>query len=174
MEGNGAHAESAKQDGHALGFQHGPREDDDGLAGELVAQVDQVGVLVHMGDEDVVGLERRDGRVLVGRHADLEGISQRGALEGLDLAGHGGGEEEGAAFAGEELEDLFEDRTEVHVEEAIGFVHDQVLHAAQAEALGLFQVVEQSTGRRNNNVRLLAESNRLRHHVHTTQNQSAS
>lgn len=129
---------------------------------------------MHVGDEDVVGLERRDGGVLVSRHADLEGIPQRRALERLDLAGHGGGEEERPALAGQELEDLLENRTEVHVEETIGFVHDQVLHAPQAEALGLLQVIEQPTGSRNDNMGLLSESNRLRNHVHTTQNQSAS
>lgn len=117
MQWDGAHAEETEEDGDPLGLDDGPREDNDCLAGEFVAEVDQVGVLVHVRHEEVVLHEGGDGLVLGRRDADFQGVTQTGALQAFNFAGHGRREEECASFAGEEFEDLLENGPEVHVQE---------------------------------------------------------
>ena len=90
MERDGAHAEGAEQDGEPLGFEDGACEDDDCLAGELVAEVDQVCVLLHLREEEVVLDQGGNGLVLGRRHADLQWVAQTGPLQALDFARHGG------------------------------------------------------------------------------------
>lgn len=53
VEGDGAEAEGAKEEGHALGFVDGAGEDDGGLTGEFVEDVDEVEVFEFVGDEEV-------------------------------------------------------------------------------------------------------------------------
>ena len=98
----------------------------------------------------------------------------RGALQGLDLGRHGGGEEVGFTLAGEDFEDFVKDWTEVEVEQTISFVHDEVFEGAEREALGVFQVVKETTWCRDDDVRLLSEGNGLRHHVHASDYDGAS
>ena len=50
----------------------------------------------------------------------------------------------------------------------VSFVHDKVLEGAQVEPLGVFQVVHQPARRGNDDVRLFAEIDALRDHVHPT------
>jgi hypothetical protein len=76
---------------------------------------------------------------------DADGVLESGALQGLDFGGHGGGEEVGVArVAGEGLEDVIEDLTEVEIEEAVGFVEDEVLEVLEREAFGVGEVVEET------------------------------
>ena len=141
MQRDGAEAEGAEEDGEALGFVDGAGEDDGGLAGEFVEEVDEVDVLVLVGEEEVGLEEGGDGLVFVCGDGDAERAGERGALEGFDFRRHGCGEEVGAAFAWEDFEDLVEDRTEVEVEESVGFVHDQVFQVPEGEAFRVLEMV---------------------------------
>lgn len=53
MEGNGAKAEGAKEDGYSLCFVYGAGEDDGRLPCELVKEVDEVEVFVFLRKEHV-------------------------------------------------------------------------------------------------------------------------
>jgi len=115
VERDGAEAEGAEEDGETLGFVDGAGEDDGGLAGELVEEVDEVDVLVLVGEEEVGLEEGGDGVVFVRGDGDAERVGEGGALQGFDFRRHGGGEEVGASFARQHFEDLVEDRAEVEV-----------------------------------------------------------
>jgi hypothetical protein len=147
VEGDCGEGEEAEEDGETLGVENGADEDDDGVAGEGVGEVDEVEVLVLHGNEEVVLEEGRDGLVPVqdsegesvlrkpsskarprnelGRNLELDGVAEGGALELGDLGGHRSGEEVGVALlARKDLEDLVDDWAEVEVEETISLVHD--------------------------------------------------
>jgi hypothetical protein len=72
----------------------------------------------------------------------------------LYLVCHCRGEQEGAPFAGDDLEDLVDLVLEVRREHAVCLVHDQVLECPQAESLCVLQVVDNPPRRRDDNVRL--------------------
>ncbi len=174
VQGDGAEAEGAQEDGQALGFVHSAGEDDGGLAGGFVEEVDEVDVLVLVGDEEV-GLEQGGyGLVFVGRDGDPQRVRERGALEGFDFGRHRGGEEVGASFAREDFEDLVQDRAEVEVQQPVGFVHDQVFEVAEREAFRVFEVVEQPAWRGDDDVRFLAQRDGLGDHVHSADYDGAS
>ena len=60
-------------------------------------------------------------------------------MKGFHFAGHGGGEQVGASLlAWEDFEDLVEDGAEIEVEEAVGFVHDEVFEVPEGETFGVF------------------------------------
>ena len=63
MKGDGRETEHAEHDGQFLGVMDGRGEDDDGVCGEFVAEVDEVGVFLGEGAENVVLEEGGDGRV---------------------------------------------------------------------------------------------------------------
>ena len=126
VQGDSAEAEGAQEDCDSLCFVYGTGEDDGGLASELVEQVDEVEVLVLVGEEEVVLKQIGDSLVFVRGNGDAEGVGEGGALEGFNLRGHGCGEEVGVPFAREDFEDFVEDGAEVEVEEAVGFVHNEV------------------------------------------------
>ena len=65
MQGNSAETEGAKENGDALGFVDGAGEDNGGLAGEFVEQVDEIEVLVFVGEEEVILEQVCDGLVFV-------------------------------------------------------------------------------------------------------------
>ena len=116
VQRDGAEAEGAEEDGDALGFVDGAGEDDGGLAGEFVEQVDEIEVLVLLREEHVRLEEGGDGLVFVRGDGDAEGVLERGALQGFDFGGHGRGEEVGVSIlVREHFEDLVEDRAEVEV-----------------------------------------------------------
>ncbi len=69
---------------------------------------------------------------------------------------------------GENFEDFIEDGTEVKVEEAVGFVHDEVFEVTEGEAFGVFKVVEEAARCSDDDMRSLAQSNALRYHIHST------
>lgn len=174
VEGDGAEAQRAEENGDSLRLDDGAAKDDARLACEFVDKVDEVGVLFHMGDEHVVLEEGRDGLVFVGGDADADGVAEGCALQRLDLGAHGGGEEERPALARHKLEDLVDARAKVHVEKTIGLVHDEELERAQREALCLFQMVDETARCGDNDVRLLSESNGLGNHVETADNDGAA
>ena len=63
VEGDRGETEHAEEDRELLGGVDGRGEDDDGVGGELVAEVDEVGLLLGERAEDVVLEEGGDGRV---------------------------------------------------------------------------------------------------------------
>lgn len=65
VEGDGGEGEETEEDGKTLRVENGADEDDDGVAGEGVCQVDEVKILVLHGDEEVVLEKSRDGLVPV-------------------------------------------------------------------------------------------------------------
>jgi hypothetical protein len=79
-----------------------------------------------------------------------------------------------AALSGEDLQDLVEDGAEIEVQEAVGFVHDEVLQVAQREALCVFEMIQKSSWRRHHDMRLLSQLNGLRNQVHSTHENGAS
>lgn len=175
VEGDGGEAEGAEEDGEALRLVDGAGEDDGGVAGVLVEEVDEVEVLVLVGEEGVGLEEGGDGVVFPRGDGDAQRVGERGALQRLDLGRHGGGEEVGAPLAAREhFEDLVEDGAEVEVEQAVGFVHDEVFEVAQREAFGVFEVVEEAAGGGDDDVRFLAERDGLRDHVHAADDDGAT
>ncbi|KAJ6445392.1 DNA-directed RNA polymerases I, II, and III subunit RPABC4 [Purpureocillium lavendulum] len=146
-----------------------PQQDSDTLR----LEDDEICVLADLRDEDVVLQEGRDGLVLVGADADLDGVPQTGALQALDLGAHGSREQKGAALARDELEQLVDAGAKVHVQQAIGLVHDQVLERPQGEALCLFEVVDEAARGGNDDVRLLAKGDGLGDHVEAAHDDSA-
>ena len=171
MERDGAEAEGAEEDGEALGFVDGAGEDDAGLACEGGAeQVGEVVVLELMRDEEVVLQEGADGLVFICGDGDAGWVAQGGALEGFDFRGHCCGEEvcvPGGAVR-EDFEDFVDYGAKVEVEEAVGFVHDEVLQVFEGEAFGVFEVVEEAAGGGDDDVRFFAESDGLWYHVHSS------
>ena len=165
VERYGGEAEIAQQKRDALRVGARRAEDDERVAGELVEHVRQVDVFVLAGQEYVALLELLD-RLILARHLDLDRVAQRGALQLLHLLGHGGRVEVGDALLGYHLEHLVDFFLEVHVEDAVGLVHDQVADGLEREALGVLEVVDEAAGRGDHDVRLLGERYRLRHHVH--------
>lgn len=156
VQRDSAEAEGTQEDGEALRLVHSAGEDDGGLAGKVVEEIDEVSVLVGVGDEEIALEEGGDGLVLVGADLDAQRVAEGGALETLDFGGHGGREEVGAALTGEDFENFVEDGAEVEVEETVGFVHDEILKGAEREAFCVLQVVKETTGCRNDDMRLLA------------------
>lgn len=135
------------------------------VASELVEDVGQVAVLQLGRHERVLLNQRLDSAVLLA-YLHLHGIAQRGALQLGHLGGHGRREHKGvAALAWDNGQDLVDFLLKVHVEQAIGLVEHQILERAQAEALGVLQVVHNASGRGHDDVRPLGQRDRLRHHV---------
>lgn len=54
VQRNGAHPQGTEKNSNSLRLQDGPSKDDYRLAVELVAEIDEVEVLVHVGDEEVI------------------------------------------------------------------------------------------------------------------------
>lgn len=158
-------AQDARQERGALGVGTGAGEDDDGLTDKLVEQVHQVGVLVAVAHQHH-GLHQVVCGLVLGGHGDAHRAVERGALQLLDLVGHGGGEEEGVALAWDHAQDLVELRAEVEVQQPVRLVHDKILEVLQAEALGVLQVVHNTPGRGHQHVRLAHQVTGLVHHVH--------
>src|SRR5690606_3461995 len=169
VERNSLKSEGAKEEGNSLSFVDGTGEDDSRLAGEFVDQVDEIGVFVGEGEENVGLEESLDGGVF-GGNRDTSGIMKRGTLELFDLGCHGCREEVSVALLWDHFEDLVENGTEVHIEETIGFVHNEVFEVAEGEPFSVFEVVEETTGRRDEDMGSLAKGNSLWHHLHTSDN----
>ena len=81
VEGDGAEAEGAQEDGEALGFVDGAGEDDGGLAGVVVEEGDEVEVFVFVREEEVGLEEGGHGLVFVCGDGDAEGVGEGSALE---------------------------------------------------------------------------------------------
>ena len=105
-------------------FVYGAGKDDGRLAGELVEKIDEVEVLVFVGEEEIGLEEGGDCLVFVCRYGNAEGVGEGGALKGFHFGGHGCGEEVSASFFREDFEDFVEDGTEVQIQETVCFVHD--------------------------------------------------
>ena len=120
-------------------------------------------------DEEVVLVEGGNGLVFVRGDGDTDGGGEGGALQGFDFGGHGGGEEIGVPAGGgvgKLFEDFVDDGAEVEVKQAVGFVHDEVFELLEAEAFGVFEVVEEASGGCDNDMGVLAEGDGLWDHVH--------
>lgn len=65
MERDSAESQGSEEDCDPLGLVYGSGEDDGGLAGEFGEEVDEVGVFVFVGDEEVGLEEGGDGLVFV-------------------------------------------------------------------------------------------------------------
>lgn len=133
----------------------------------FVEEVDEVDVFEFVGDEDVALEEILDGLVGGIGDGDLHGGLEGGTCEVVEFGGHGGGEKHGAALAGQDLEDLVEDRAKVEVEETVGFVHDEVLEGLEGETAGIFEMVEQTARGGDDDMGFLIEGDGLGHHVHS-------
>lgn len=89
--------------------------------------MDEVKVLVLMREEEVALQQCGDDLMRRTRYAHTHGALESGALQALDFGAHGCGVEVGASsFTWYHFEDLVDDGAEVEVEEAVGFVEDEV------------------------------------------------
>jgi hypothetical protein len=143
VQRNGTKAKRAQENRDTLCLIDSACEDDGRVTDVVVEEVDQVEILVLVGQEEV-SLQQR-GYDLVGRarDGDSDGILESGALQALDLGGHGGGEEVCvAAIAGKHFQNLVQDGTEIEVKQTIGLVEDHVLEIAQREAFCVLKVIE--------------------------------
>mmetsp|Transcript_9965 Transcript_9965/g.21144 ORF Transcript_9965/g.21144 Transcript_9965/m.21144 type:complete len:347 (-) Transcript_9965:242-1282(-) len=165
VERDGGEAERAEHERDPLHGRARRGEDDGGVAGELIAHVREVAVLVLRRHEHVLLDELLDRRVL-GGDLHLHRVAQARALQLLHLGSHRGGEEVCVPLLGRGLQDDVQLLLEVHVEELVGLVEHEELEPADREPLGVLQVVDQPAGRADDDVRLLGEHDRLLHHVH--------
>jgi hypothetical protein len=129
-------------------------EDDDGRRRLLEAfeQIHHLGLLL-----DILDL-LDDVHVGRARPADIDeqGVDERLLRKVLDLARHRGGEQERLALVVEVRHDAAHILLETHVDHAVRLVHAQVLAVVGVEA-ALLQHVDQSAGRRDDNVHALVQ-----------------
>ena len=113
-----------------VGAMLGAREDQgavDGLAPQDVGQESQLAASVDMHDALIDLLDGRGDR----RHRDAGRIVQHLARQILDLARHGGREEQGLPLGRQFRDDFADVVDEAHVEHAVGFVEDEDFDAMQ-------------------------------------------
>jgi len=166
---------------HACGWKN-----DHGLVAELRAQeVDEWNVFLGQRDEDLLLDEVGVSFVLdfvvegVGGDFEFDRVDETGALEFVDLVGHGGREQITLALllvrvdaAGVQV-DLFNDFVHVQFEfgweQLVRLVLNDVLDVGETEAARVSQMVHNPSGRADQNVRLLSQSADLFGLVHASQ-----
>lgn len=130
-------------------------EDDELLALELGEQVHQVGLLLLGRNEDVV-LDKSFDSLVLTSNLYLNRVIQRGSLQLLDFAGHGGREEEGVSA---NLRDLAQDQSDlllkVHTQESVCFIKYQKFQLFQVEAFSVGQVVSKPAWSTHYHMRIL-------------------
>lgn len=109
-----------------------------------------------MRSQEIILLQRGDRLVLAGGNRDTQRVGEGCTLERFDLGAESSGEEECSALTRENLKNLIQDRTKVHVKKSVGFVHTKVFKAAERESLGVLEVIEETTRGRDDNVGLLS------------------
>jgi hypothetical protein len=102
----------------------------------------------------------------LGRDLDSDGLVQTCSLQFGDLGRHGSREKVGVSFLRNHFQDLVDDRSEIHIQQSISFIHDllvsydfgsvciahEVFERFQRESLSVFQMIHQSTGSGDDNV----------------------
>ena len=81
----------------------------------------------------------------MGRAADAHAnwVLQSCALKTLYFGRHSGREEiRMSSFSGQHFQDLVQDRAEVEVEQAIGFIEDHIFEVLERKSLGILEVVK--------------------------------
>jgi hypothetical protein len=112
--------------------------------------------LVLVRSQEVILLQCGDRLVFAGGNGDTQRVGERCTLERFNLGAESSREEECPALTGENLQDLIQNRTEIHVKKSVGFVHTQVLQAAERESLCVLEVIEETTRGRDDDVGLLS------------------
>jgi hypothetical protein len=108
------------------------------------------------------------GGGVAARHFDGQRVGQEAGGQLLDLGREGGREHQVLALLRQQVDDALQVGQEAHVEHAVGFVHDQHLHLAEADVL-LFDVVEQAARRGDDDFDAAAQQHGLRFHVHAAE-----
>eukprot|EP00968_Pinguiococcus_pyrenoidosus_P014877 scaffold1355_cov268-Pinguiococcus_pyrenoidosus.AAC.59 len=172
METGGREAEVAQHQCQPRAVVARARKHQGGGSAELVQDVCEVHVPVLRWNEEVRLHKRRRGGVLGVDH-DLGGLAERCPLQLGHLGRHGRTEEIRVPIRWHVREDLVELLLKVHGQHAVRLVHDKVLQVAEVEALRVLQMIDQPAGRRDHDVRLLRQRDRLRHRVHPTHDAAA-
>jgi hypothetical protein len=118
-------------------------------------------VLVHR----VRDLPDQLDRHVAPRDFDRDGVLHEARGELSHLVRKGRREEQVLPLERQELEDAADVVDEAHVEHAVGFVEDEDLHLAQVDRL-LLDVIEEATGRRDDDVHAAAQLLGLRAEAH--------
>lgn len=122
----------------------GTAEDDDGVVIDLIEKrLEQIGLLIIRDGEDGV----LDGG---GRRAASTDLNDLGLLhgpldEGIDVRRDGRGEQAGLALLGAALHDAAHIRQEAHVQHAVRFIEDEVLHLIETDGAAV-QVIDKPSG----------------------------
>merc|ERR1719432_474913 len=157
--------ETSEQEGKSEGGAASAAEDHEGVARQLVEDVNQVDLLELQWDEEII-LQQLVHCLITPRDFNFNWILEGGSLKLGHLLGHGGREEHCPPLRRDAPQDFVHLHLKIHVQDSVRFVHHQVLERLQTEAFCIFKMVYQPTRRGNQNVRFLGKQNSLAHHVH--------
>lgn len=152
VDGGGRVVLSGQEGGQAVRAVLGPGEDERAARLFLLfQQIQGKGPFFRLGANHAEGLfhpVRRGGRG--GDHHRFRFLKQ-GLGQLQNVVRHGGGEHLGMAFLRDFGDDLFQGRSEAHVQHVVRFVQNQGFHTAQVDGLA-FQMVNQPAGRGYQNI----------------------
>ena len=147
-------AQGAHAHGDLLGAELGAGEDQDGAAIVLEDLLEETGLVFLLHEEellgDLLGGLPRVRYLHPGRHLEE---SIRHLDDGLR---HGGGEKQGLSACRQLGEDLFQLRSEAHVQHAVGLVQDDYVGLGDIQTAAL-QVVDEAAGGADHDLRLAGE-----------------
>jgi hypothetical protein len=63
----------------------------------------------------------------LGRDLDSDGLVQTCSLQLGDFGRHGSRKEVGVSFLWNDLQDFVDDRSEIHIQQSISFIHDLIV-----------------------------------------------
>mmetsp|Transcript_40672 Transcript_40672/g.84664 ORF Transcript_40672/g.84664 Transcript_40672/m.84664 type:complete len:211 (-) Transcript_40672:325-957(-) len=135
----------------------------------FVDEIGQVAIL-EFGRYEEVGLFELLRCLEFRRHFNSNGIGQRRTLQLLHLRSHGGGKKESLSFRRNIVQDFNQLFFKIHGQHAIGFIQDEISNLSQMKALGILQVIQQSSGRGNQNMRMTRQGNGLGRAIHASHN----
>ena len=128
----------------------GTAEDDDGIVVDLVKKsLEQIGLLIIRDGEN--GVLDGGGRSAARTNLDDLGLLHGPLDEGVDIRRDRRGEQAGLTLLGATLNDAADIRQEAHVQHAVRFVENEVLHLIKADGAAV-QVIDKPAGRGNQDI----------------------
>ena len=172
VQRNGGEPEVSQEKGDLLRVAGLVAEHDERSERRLLEQVNEVHLLVLDRHQQVVLTQRVHRLVLVVDLHELVALDQQ-SLELLQFVADRGAEEVGVTLRGYQFAELFDLVVQVHLQDLIRFVQHKVLDRLQTDALHVVHQIDQSTGRCDDDLRLLRHRDRLRHSILTADQQQS-